>query len=78
MRPVLLWGDGLMVYLSAITRLDGSNPQVAARLLGGLSRWYTLAQAQKQTVHQALTAFVKTVHSKDVLEVAHKLLSADK
>lgn len=74
-RPVLLWSKaGLALYLSALIKLDEMNPQLAARLFGNLSRWYTLAD--KATVKTALLDFVKQVKSKDTKELAEKILHA--
>lgn len=75
-RPVLLWSEaGLELYLSALERLDNSNPPLAARLLGALGRWYTLNDQQKQLAHKRLSAFANKVSSKNVLEVAQQMLS---
>lgn len=76
-RPVMLWSEaGLQLYLSALERLDKSNPPLAARLLGALGRWYTLNQSQKAFAHQSLSAFQDKATSKNVLEVAQQILSA--
>lgn len=76
-RPVLLWSEaGLSLYLSALERLDKSNPPLAARLLGALGRWYSLNQDQKAFAYKSLSAFKEKVASKNVLEVAQQILSA--
>ena len=76
-RPVLLWSkEGLALYLLALTKLDDINPQLAARLLGALSRWYTLKDDQKAEAYAELQAFKARVHSKNVLELAERLLAS--
>ena len=48
-KPVQLWtAEGLDLYLSSVVRLDGSNPQLAARLLSALARWNTLTADKKR------------------------------
>lgn len=77
-RPVWLWSDeGVDVYLAALVKLDAINPQLTARLLGALGRWYTLKDTQKAKAHAKLTAFKEQVHSKNTLEICNQLLSVD-
>lgn len=74
-RPVLLWSEqGLQLYLSALLKLDGLNPQLAARLLGVLARWYTLVPTLKEMAATKLGAFAQQIRSKDVQEVCQQLL----
>ena len=76
-RPVLLWSkDGLELFSEAVVHLDASNPQLSARLLGGLSRWYTLSEPTKSQARAKLEAIKSQVHSSNVLEFVHQLLSA--
>lgn len=77
-RPVLLWSEeGLQVYLDALTKLDTMNPQLSARLLGELKHWSILAESQKSMAHAKLTAFKDSVQSRNVLELAGQLLTAE-
>ncbi len=77
-RPVLLWSqEGLGLYLSALVKLDGLNPQLSARLLGVLAHWHTLNDEQKSYVKDKLTSFAQTVKSKNVLELCQQLLASD-
>lgn len=77
-KPVQLWTpEGLELYLSAIARLDGLNPQVAARALTALARWYTLGETNKAMAKAKLVALSEQVHSKNVLEFLNNMLNAD-
>ena len=68
-KPVQLWtAEGLDLYLSSVVRLDGSNPQLAARLLSALARWNTLTADKKAMVQEKLAAVTSQVSSKNVLE----------
>lgn len=74
-RPVVLWSEqGLKLYLSALAKLDGLNPQLAARLLGVLSRWYSLKSDLKSMAGEQLRTFAQNAQSKDVQEVCQQLL----
>ncbi len=76
-RPVLLWDDaegGLDKVIDVLLYLDTKNSQLAARLAGGLSRWYTLKRhKQVRTKLERL----QSATSKNLLEVVHKLLQHD-
>ena len=68
-KPVQLWtAEGLDLYLSSVVRLDGSNPQLAARLLSALARWNTLTADKKAMAQEKLAAVTSQVSSKNVLE----------
>lgn len=74
-KPVQLWSEeGLQLYLSAIERLDKSNPQVAARMLGSFARWYTLEEKARTIAKQHLSQLQQVVSSKNVLEVLGNML----
>lgn len=76
-RPVLLWDDadgGLDKVIDVLLYLDGKNSQLAARLAGGLSRWYTLKNHEQ--VRQKLER-LQSATSKNLLEVVDKLLQVD-
>ena len=66
--------EGLDLYLSAVERLDKSNPQVASRLMTGLARWYTLEPVARQIAKQKIEDLQSKVGSKNVLEFVHNLL----
>lgn len=75
-RPVLLWSEeGLEVYLQALTKLDELNPQLAARLLGELDRWFSLQEPKRAMALAKLSAFKQRIKSKNVLEVVDRLLT---
>ncbi|MDO5651559.1 MAG: aminopeptidase N [Moraxella sp.] len=74
-RPVLLWSEeGLTLYLESLVKLDELNPQLAARLLGALSRWHTLAEPAKTYAKTQLETFKTKVKSNNVLEFVHQML----
>lgn len=74
-RPVVLWTpEGMDLYLSAVSRLDESNPSLAARLLSALGRWYTLAADDKAMVQGKLQALQSQVQSKNVREFLGNML----
>lgn len=76
-RPVLLWDDsngGLDKIIDILLYLDNKNSQLAARLAGGLSRWYTLKRHAQ--VRQKLER-LQSATSKNLLEVVNKLLQGE-
>ncbi len=74
-KPVQLWtSEGMDLYLSAVARLDKSNPQIASRLLGSLARWYTLGDDAKRMVAAKLNQLRDHVTSKNVLEFLDNML----
>lgn len=75
-RPTLLWDDkdgGIELVVDVLLKLDKLNPQLAARMAGGLSRWYTLSNADD--IAQKL-APLKNAKSKNLIEVVDKILNA--
>lgn len=75
-KPVQLWSEaGVDLYLSAVLRLDGSNPLMAARLLTALARWYTLGDDAKAMVKVKLSTLQTQAKSKNVLEFLGNMLT---
>ena len=76
-KPVQLWtAEGLDLYLSAVERLDSTNPLLAARLLSALARWYTLTPDHKAMAKQKLTELSAKATSKNVLEFLENMQTA--
>ena len=74
-KPTQLWTkDGILLYLSALARLDVINPVLASRALSALARWYTLADDDKEMVKTELLALQQKVSSKNVLEFLNNML----
>lgn len=74
-NPVNTWGFGVQHFIDLAKYLDKKNPIVGARLLQALSRWYTLAEAQRTEVKNALEALTTEVSSKNVVETLKSMLS---
>ena len=75
-KPVQLWSEaGVALYLSAVERLDGSNPLMAARLLTALARWQTLSSEPKAVIKQKLESLQTKAKSKNVLEFLGNMLN---
>lgn len=74
-RPVLLWSElGMAMYLRAVAKLDGDNPQLSARLLNAFDRVASLGDGDKK---RALLAFKNLqVASKNAQEALDNLLKA--
>ncbi|WP_066805625.1 aminopeptidase N [Moraxella oblonga] len=78
-KPTQLWTvNGMELYLSAVARLDSTNPVLASRLLSALARWHTLTNANKVMVETQLIALKNKVSSKNVLEFLNNMLNADR
>ena len=73
--PVNTWSFGVEHFINLATYLDEKNPILGSRLLQVLSRWYTLAEPQRDQVQQALKALQPKVKSKNVSETLNSLLS---
>ncbi|MCP4042707.1 MAG: aminopeptidase N [Gammaproteobacteria bacterium] len=68
-------GAGYSFLADRVLDLDPLNPQVAARLLGAMSRWNRFDEERRRQMHAQLDRIVTTQPlSKDVYEVAHKSL----
>lgn len=77
LRPTLFWDtqDGLPLVVDILLKLDEINPQISARLAGGLAGWHTLKHAQ--TVKPILQK-LNQAKSKNLTEVIQKILDAKK
>ncbi|ENX03320.1 aminopeptidase N [Acinetobacter modestus] len=74
-NPVNTWSFGVDHFIELAAYLDEKNPILGSRLLQVLSRWYTLAEPQRDQVQQALKALQPKVKSKNVSETLNSLLS---
>ncbi|MCK7552621.1 MULTISPECIES: aminopeptidase N [Marinobacter] len=69
-------GSGYRFLAEQVTRLDDSNPQIAARLVSPLTRWRKFAPVHGDQMKTALELIRdKTGLSRDVYEVVHKSLA---
>jgi aminopeptidase N len=69
-------GSGYRFLAEQVTRLDDSNPQIAARLVSPLTRWRKFAPVHGDQMKTALELIRdKTGLSGDVYEVVHKSLA---
>lgn len=75
MHPVNAWSFGVAHFIHLAEYLDEKNPILGSRLLQVLSRWYTLAEPQRQEVKTALEALKPKVKSKNVVETLNSMLS---
>ena len=68
-------GEGYTFLAEQVLRLDALNPQVAARLLGALSRWRKYEPGRAEKMRAALeSVWRKPGLSKDCYEIANKSL----
>lgn len=68
-------GSGYELLADYILQLDERNPQIAARLLGPLTKWQRYVPAQSALMQKALKRIAnKDKLSKDVFEVVNKSL----
>ncbi|MGB1950368.1 MAG: aminopeptidase N [Marinobacter sp.] len=69
-------GSGYRFLAEQVSRLDNSNPQIAARLVSPLTRWRKFAPVHGEQMKTALERIRdKTGLSRDVYEVVHKSLA---
>ncbi len=69
-------GSGYRFLAEQVSRLDNSNPQIAARLVSPLTRWRKFAPVHGEQMKTALEQIRdKTGLSRDVYEVVHKSLA---
>jgi aminopeptidase N len=69
-------GAGYRFLADQVIRLNGINPQIAARLLTALTSWRRYDERHQQPMHAALTRVAETPDiSRDVFEVASKALA---
>jgi aminopeptidase N len=70
-------GAGYRFLAERVTRIDRSNPQLAARLVAPLVRWRRYDPARRQLMRDALAGIAATERlSKDVFEIVSKALQA--
>ncbi len=71
-------GAGYRLVANSVIRLDKTNPQVAARLLGSFRSWKTMESRCRDHAKAALQSVVQSPDlSPDVLEIVGKTLSAE-
>ncbi len=70
-------GEGYRFLAEQVIRLNAINPQIAARMLTGLTGWRHYDEGRQQRMHAQLERVVHTPDlSPDVYEVASKALAA--
>jgi aminopeptidase N len=68
-------GAGYEFLAQRVIEIDAINPQVAARLMGGFSRWRKFDDHRQQLMKSQLERILGTARlSKDVYEIASKTL----
>jgi aminopeptidase N len=68
-------GAGYEFLAQQVIAMDAINPQVAARLMGGFSRWRKFDNHRQQLMKSQLERILETARlSKDVYEIASKML----
>jgi len=69
-------GAGYRFLADRVIEIDAINPQVAARLMGGYSRWRKFDNRRQQLMKSELERILGTARlSKDVYEIASKTLA---
>ena len=69
-------GAGYGFLADRVIEIDAINPQVAARLMGGFSRWRKFDNRRQQLMKSQLERILGTAKlSKDVYEIASKTLA---
>ena len=69
-------GSGYALLADVVLQLDGMNPQVAARMVGGFSRWKKFDAARQALMRAQLDRIVATPGlSENVFEIASKSLA---
>lgn len=70
-------GEGYRLLADVVSDLDSTNPQIAARLLGGFDQWRRYDEARQALVAAEIDRILaKPGLSKDVFEIASKTLKA--
>ncbi|MCK5544400.1 MAG: aminopeptidase N C-terminal domain-containing protein, partial [Desulfobulbaceae bacterium] len=70
-------GEGYIFLADRVLQLDRLNPQIAARLLGNLSRWRRYDTERQRMMKEQLERIMGQAKlSRDVYEVAEKSLTA--
>jgi aminopeptidase N len=68
-------GQGYQFLAQQVIALNGINPQVASRMVSGLTQWRRFDKSRQQLMKSALEKIIKTANiSRDVYEVANKSL----
>lgn len=68
-------GAGYEFVLDCIARIDGVNPQVAARLMTAFNNWRYLEPKRRKIAHAQLSDFSKRKSfSKDTADILHRLV----
>ena len=69
-------GEGYRVVADTILKLDGINPQVAARMATGFRSWRMMDQMRRDAASRHLERIVSTPKlSRDTFEITHKMLN---
>ncbi len=69
-------GEGYRVVADTILKLDGINPQVAARVATGFRSWRVMDQMRRDAANRHLERIVSTPKlSRDTFEITHKMLN---
>ncbi len=70
-------GKGYKILTDAIIKLNGINPQIAARLVSPLGQWRRYDDKRQNLMKEALEAILKTANiSNDVYEMANRSLNS--
>jgi aminopeptidase N len=69
-------GEGYRLLADIVAHLDGTNPQVGARMLGPLRQWRRFADPQRSKMEAVLKDLIERVKSRDIFEVLSKSLAA--
>lgn len=67
-------GKGYRLLVDQISRLDQSNPQVAARMAGPLTRWKRLESGRREQLKKELELLQQSDLSRDLYEIVSKSL----
>lgn len=67
-------GTGYQFYANEISDMDKANPQIAARLLGAFEIWRKLDLHRQSLIKGQLKSIISNNPSKNVLEIAQKIL----
>jgi aminopeptidase N len=68
-------GEGYRLLADIVAHLDGTNPQVGARMLGPMRQWRRFADPQRSLMEGVLASLMEKVKSRDIFEVVSKSLN---
>jgi len=68
-------GQGYRLLVDQIVHLDQSNPQVAARMAGPLTRWKQLEPGRRELLRKELELLQQSELSRDLFEIVSKSLA---